>query len=296
MTAPPPPPPDDPADPTLVGPAAGRRVAVDEDAPPPPVVRPYPWWLWLLVVLFLAAAIVFLVLWLMERNDKGKDVPSVVGLTLAEAQDRAAARGFTLKIVRRPAGAPPGRVVDQAPQSGADLEKGSQVMAVVSAGRQLVAVPDLVGSTADAAEQLLASQGLKANRKTVDSPKQKGIVVAQDPADGTRLPKGSTVGVSVSNGAGEIKVPAVQGMSQADAVKAVVDAGLVPVVIQVPSQEGKGTVIAQDPAADQPVAPQAKVRINVSGGPAATKTTTVTTSQTTTQTTRTATTVTTTTP
>src|SRR5207253_3827247 len=127
----------------------------------------------------------------------------------------------------------------------------SQVMAVVSAGRQQVAVPNLVGSTATAAEQLLVGQGLQANKKTVDSPKPKGTVVAQDPADGTKVPKGSTVTLSVSTGKGQVKVPAVLAMSQADAVSAIVAAGLVPVVIQVPSQQPKGTVIAQDPPANQ---------------------------------------------
>jgi eukaryotic-like serine/threonine-protein kinase len=298
MTAPPPPPPEEPLDPTLVPPgAAGRRVVVDEDGgPPPSVVRPYPWWLWLLVVLFLAAAILFFILWLLERNNNGKDVPSLVGLSQVEAQNQAASRGFTLKTVPRAGGQPAGTVVDQAPQAGAELEDGAQVMAVVSAGQEQVTVPKLVGSTADAAEQLLDAQGLQTNRKTIASAKAKGIVVAQDPADGTRVPKGTTVTLSVSNGNGQVKVPAVQGMSQADAVEAITNAGLVPIVILIPSPKPQGTVLAQDPAANQQVPAQSKVRVNVSAGPAATKTTTVTTSQTTTQTvpTRTTTTVTTT--
>ena len=295
MTAPPPPPPDEPLeDPTLVEP--GRRVVVDEDVPPPPVVRPYPWWLWALVALLLAAAILFLVLWLMERGDAGNEVPSLVGLTLVDAQDKAASEGFTLEVIRRSATAPPGTVVDQAPQAGVELEKDSQVMAIVSSGQEQVAVPNVVGSSADAAEQLLETAGLQAERKTVDSPKPKGTVMAQDPADGTNVPKGSTVTLSVSSGKGQVKVPAVQGMSQADAVTAIVDAGLVPVLISVPSQKPQGTVIAQDPPANQEVAARSKVRINVSGGPASTQTLTVTTSETTTETTQTATTVTTTTP
>jgi beta-lactam-binding protein with PASTA domain len=283
VTAPPPPPPGDPADPTLVEPGA-RRVVVDEDAPPPRVLKPYPWWLWLLVGLFLALAILFFVLWWLERDDSGKDVPSLVGLSLTQAQDKAAARGFTLKTVRRPAAAPAGTVVDQAPQPGAELERGSQVMAVASAGRVQVTVPKLIGSKADAAEQLLTAQGLKAIRQTVDSTKPAGIVVAQSPAEGTKLPKGATVTLSVSSGQGQVEVPAVLGLSQSDAVKAIVDAGLVPVVIQVPSQKAQGTVIAQDPAANQEVTAQARVRINVSGGPTntSTQTLTVTTSQTTT--------------
>jgi beta-lactam-binding protein with PASTA domain len=287
VTAPPPPPPpaEEPLDPTLVGaPVPARRTVVDE-GPPPPVVRPYPWWLWLLVVLFLAAATLFGVLWLLERNDNGKNVPVLTGLTAAEAADRASARGFTLTTVRVPNRGAPGRVVDQAPQAGADLEKGARVMVVVSAGRQQVTVPKLIGSTADAAEQLLTAQNLQANKKSVDSRKPKGTVVAQDPTDGTRVPQGSTVTLSVSSGQGQVKVPAVQGTSQADALTAITDAGLVPIVIQVPSQQPEGTVIAQDPPANQQVQAQSKVRINVSGGQASTQTLTVTTSQTTTATT-----------
>ncbi len=284
MTAPPLPPPGDPDDPTLVEPGS-RRVVVDEDAPPPRVLKPYPWWLWLLVGLFLALAILFFVLWWLERNDNGKEVPSLVGLSLVQAQDKAAGRGFTLKTIRRPAAGPPGTVVDQAPQAGAELEGGSQVMAVVSVGRAQVTVPKLIGSKADAAEQLLTAQGLKATRRTVDSTKPAGIVVAQSPAEGTELPKGATVTLSVSSGKGQVKVPAVQGMSQNDAVKAITDAGLVPIVIQVPSQKAQGIVIAQDPAPNQDAQAQSQVRINVSGGPTntSTQTLTVTTSQTTTE-------------
>ena len=143
-------------------------------------------------------------------------------------------------------------------------------------------VPKLTGSTASAAEQLLESQGLSANKRSVASTKPNGIVVAQDPPEGTKVGKGTIVGLAVSNGQGQVKVPAVQGSSQADAVKAITEAGLVPIVIQVPSQQPEGTVVAQDPPPNQQVRAGSKVRVNVSGGPASTQTTTVTTSETTT--------------
>jgi len=285
----PPPPPDDP---TVVTPADRRRDYVDEEvAGAPAVVRPYPWWLWALAGIFLALAILFAVLWLMERNDT-KDVPSLVGLSAAQARDKASADGFTLETLSRPSGQPSGSVIDQAPQAGAGLESGAQVMAVVSGGQAQVTVPKLIGSTATAAEQLLESQGLQSNERSVDSTKAKGIVVAQDPPEGTKVAKGTSVGLAVSSGQGTVKVPAVQGTTQADAVSAITKAGLVPIVIQVPSQQAEGNVVAQDPAPNQEVRAGSKVRVNVSGGPAATQTQTVTTSETTT----TATTVTTTTP
>jgi serine/threonine-protein kinase len=269
-----------------------RRAVVDEEyvEGPPRVVRPYPWWLWVLAGIFLALAILFLVLWLMERNDT-KDVPSLVGLSAAQAKDKIAGK-FSLVTVSRPAGEPAGTVIMQAPEAGADLSSGSQMMVIVSAGQQQVTVPKLTGSTQAAAEQLLESQGLQANVRNVDSTRPKGLVVAQDPPEGTKVPKATSVGLAVSTGQGQVEVPAVQGTSQADAVRAVTEAGLVPIVVEVPSQQPEGTVIAQDPAPNQEVRAGSKVRMNVSGGPASTQTLTVTTSETTT----TATTVTTTTP
>jgi len=297
VTSPPPPPPRDPnlppdpatdptlvdaaTDPTLVDPAA-RRVVVDEEARQ--VVRPYPWWLWVVAGLCLAAAIVFLVLWLMEREDSGKDVPSFVGLQLTEAQNRASAAGFSLETIRQASSRPPGVVFDQAPQAGAELEQGAQVMAVVSSGQQQVTVPRVVGTQLSAAEQLLTDLGLQPTDENVQSTRPKGFVVAQDPADGTKVTTGSTVTLRVSNGAGQVKVPAVEGTNLNEAVPAIVRAELVPVVIQVPSQEAKGTVIAQDPAANEQASAGSKVRLNVSGGPASTQTLTVTTSETTTTT------------
>ena len=238
---------------------------------------------WVLAGIFLALAILFLVLWLMERNGT-KDVSSLVGLSERGAGARQGVRRrlhapdavACLESTRR-------KVVDQAPQAGACLEKGAQVMAVVSAGQQQITVPKLVGSTATAAEQLLTSQGLHATKKSVDSTKPNGIVVSQDPTEGTKVAKGTTVGLAVSSGHGQVKVPSVQGQSAGDAVATLTDAGLIPIVIQVPSQQPPGTVITQDPAAGQQVPAQSKVRVNVSGGAAATRTTTVTTSQTTTE-------------
>jgi serine/threonine-protein kinase len=284
---PPPPPPFEPDEPTLVQPAT-RRV-VTEVAPPPPVVRPYPWWLWVVAALCLAAAAVFCVLWLTQRDSGGHEVPALVGLNQTEAQDRATSRGFTLKVVRRAEPGTPAVVSDQAPQPGASLEAGAQMMAVVPSGRRQVAVPSLVGLTYARAEQLMESLGLQLRKATVVSAKPKGMIVSQDPKAGEQEPRGATIAVVVSTGTGRVAVPSVEGSSQADAVKKIVDAGLVPIVVQVPSDQPQGTVVAQNPAPNSKATSGGKVRINVSGGTATTQTETltetrtVTTTQTTTE-------------
>ena len=88
-------------------------------------------------------------------------------------------------------------------------------------------MPHVIGVQLTAAEKLLTDIGLQASNETVQSPRPKGLVLAQDPADGTKVPKGSTVTLRVSSGTGEVKVPAVEGQNLNDAVATVVRAGLV---------------------------------------------------------------------
>jgi len=288
VTQPPLPPPVDPAAETVVEP--GRRVVVEQGPP----LRPYPWWLWLLLLLFLALAILFLVLWLLQRGPKTADVPNLVGKSAVQAQRDALARGFTLKTVARTASAPAGTVLDQAPQPGADLQRHAEVMAVVSSGRAQVSVPNVAGLKLEAAQKVLTTAHLTVQSKVVQSQKPRDTVLSQDPPAGTRVASGSSVTLTVAKGPALVAVPALLGLTQANAVAAIQTAGLVPVVIQVPSSQPKGTVIAQDPPRDQKVQHGAKVRINVS---AATSTSTTTFTVLTVTTTRTATTrVTTTTP
>ena len=72
--------------------------------------------------------------WNAERH--GNDVPSLVGLTHGAGAGQGVGGRLHARdaVARRPA-QPAGTVVDQAPQAGAELEKGAQVMAVVSAGQ-----------------------------------------------------------------------------------------------------------------------------------------------------------------
>ena len=121
----------------------------------------------------------------------------------------------------------------------------------------------------------------------VASKKPAGTVLSQDPTVGSRVARGSSVTLTVAKGSALVSVPSLQGMSQANAVAAITSAGLVPVVIQVPSSQPMGNVIAQDPAAAQKVKRGSKVRINVSAGTTSTSTTTLTVTTSTTARTRT---------
>lgn len=280
----PPPPPSEQrtiVDEGPAGPPPGRRVVVDETPP-----RQSPW-AWLLAALFLAAAIVFFVLWLLGR-DNGSDTratPNLIGMRQVEAQREAQSRGFRLTTVERIANAAAGTVLDQAPEPGAALEKNARMMAIVSSGQARVTVPKLIGLKRSAAERVVQPIGLSLRVLIVPSERGGGIVLAQNPSEGAQVPKGSTIQVNVSRGPGLVSVPALQGLTIDRATGELTDAGLVPVVIQVPSTEPANTVIAQDPPSGQKVKRGTQVRINVSRGPASTnqETVIVTTSATTTR-------------
>ena len=96
---------------------------------------------------------------------------------------------------------------------------------------------------------------------------EEGMVFDQDPESGERIERGNIVTIQVSQGKRKVDVPDVKGLSVAEAVARLKDAG--------PGGEPRrglldrsreGTVIAQDPAAGKRVVEDTRVRINVSQG------------------------------
>ena len=93
-----------------------------------------------------------------------------------------------------------------------------------------VTVPDVVGKTQVDATRALEDAGLKVGQITSanDSQAAAGTVLLQDPAAGSTVDDGASVGLTVSSGPGTAAVPDVVGMTRADAQAALADAGFVP--------------------------------------------------------------------
>ena len=121
-------------------------------------------------------------------------------------------------------------------------------------------VPDVVGRTLDDAEAVLADAEFTSTSQTVADWRPAGTVVAQNPPGGSEAPTGTQVLLSVSDGAGERPVvPSVVGLSEAEALAALQEAGLAGVVSLVPVDDEAqyGFVVGQSPgpgelAPDQP--------------------------------------------
>lgn len=140
------------------------------------------------------------------------------------------------------------------------------------ASQMKVVVPDVTGVTTTQAESTLSSAGLKlvvagqAPSPTLAS----GLVVSENPAAGSRVRRGSQVGVVVSTGKPTATVPAVTGTTLEAASSAIANAQLVvgSVTNQSSSTFPANTVISQSPAAGSQLTAGDKVDLVVSAGQA----------------------------
>lgn len=198
------------------------------------------------------------------------EVPDVVGLTLDEATEMLGAAGFEVKSVAVENEAEPGTVVDQSPAAGEMVAPGSEVTVVVSAGVEETLVPNVIGLDQDEATQTLNDAGYKVqSRGSYDEEAAEGIVVSQSPEGGVVAEPGTRVDIIVSQGKNpEASVPDVVGKSEADAAKALEDAGFEAVPSSTYSDTvAVGLVVNQDPAAGATAKRGSAVAITVSQGP-----------------------------
>ena len=236
------------------------------EPPPPPRGRPPLLWPWLLLLLLLVAA-GLIALWLVKRGDHKASatvvVPNVIGQKQGAAVQRLDRAGLSSRVIAKPSKAPAGTVFAEEPGPGSRVTRGSVVSVSISSAA-VVNVPDVVGDKAPAAVRSLRQAGLSVQTATVASTKPAGVVLAQSPAAGASVSKGSTVVIRVSRGA--VRVPTVLGQTRSAAVSVLRAAGLVPAVFTVPSAQPKGTVLAQRPHGGTRVTQGSKVRLNVSNG------------------------------
>ncbi len=122
---------------------------------------------------------------------------------------------------------PAGSITRFDPAPGTELRRGQTVTAYVSQGRAPVEVPNVIGQSADAAQDNLESLGFTVTRTEGRSAEVgTGQVMAVDPAPGVDAPYGSEVTVQESIGLPQVAVPDVTGMTEREAVAALESAGL----------------------------------------------------------------------
>jgi serine/threonine-protein kinase len=132
-------------------------------------------------------------------------VPRLVGIELAEAQDRCDQLGLNLQIEDRrySEGVAPDQVLNQAPGAGMSVKRGRTVRVHVSLGAQLVTVPDVRGMTLRQASLQLDNANLDLGRISRIYVGEGGQVVqATRPRSGSGTVAGKPVDLLVAVGEG----------------------------------------------------------------------------------------------
>lgn len=165
-----------------------------------------------------------------------------------------------------------GEVISTTYEPGTKVAKGTEVGMQVSKGEEpieKVAVPEITGKTEVDAIAALEAVGLYAgDRKEEYSDEPAGTVISHDIAGGNKIEVGGSVGYTVSKGKEKAKMPAVIGLSEADAKAQLQAAGLTPVIYHEANENQKGSVFYASANTGDELEKGATVEIWISDGPA----------------------------
>ena len=157
------------------------------------------------------------------RHGEEFPLPDIRGMSLTDAVDTLKSLGIELQIAgEEPVpDMPEGRIVSQNPLAGSMVKVERRVKVVVSAGEQMVEVPELVGFSQRQTELKLREAGLAVgtfNWARSDS-LPVNVVVYTVPSGGSLVPEGTTVNLYFNQGTQSdvIFVPQFVGMNLDDA-------------------------------------------------------------------------------
>jgi serine/threonine-protein kinase len=200
-------------------------------------------------------------------------VPSVVGLTFADATKQLEAKG--LKAERGESrfhnAAPRGTVLEQQPIPESREAPGGRVTLVISSGQKIGTIPGVIGLSRELALNALEVAGFDAG-EVVERPSNapRGAVIDSRPRPGSQAPMPSTVSLVLSAGPTTIIVPDVVGRPLSEASQLLRQVGLTAGDISYGSAsavaDAAAVVTAQAPPAGSQAAGGSRVNMTVGGG------------------------------
>ena len=196
---------------------------------------------------------------------------NLVGMSPDEARKAIEAQGLKFEQSSKTVASdtvPEGKVAETNPSPGTKVKAGQTITVSLSSGSSEVEVPDLQGMSQDQARSALKSAGLElGNVTSVDSDKEKDRIVSQDPATGTKVKKGTSIAVSVSNGkSAQVEIPSVVGIGRDDAEAQLKALGLTVTVEEVAGSQPAGQVLSVEPGEGSKVDKNSTVKLKVSKG------------------------------
>lgn len=209
--------------------------------------------------------------------DNTVTVPDVEGQSQEDALDLLKAQTLGANITSKEYEyQAPGVVVIQDPIQGTYATMNTEINLIISSGRGAIeaedgisTVPYVIGATKEKALEDLKTAGLADPiiKEENSDDYAAGVVMAQDPASGTRLEEGSQITITVSKGGASFSVPSVVGKKMDEADAELKTLGLqVTIEQKTDSSVPAGQVISQSVAAGNSAKKGDSITIVVSSG------------------------------
>ena len=242
------------------------------------------------VAIIIMVVLIFVLLWNMIFSGIFSDgstyeVPNLLGKTYQEAiadiaDDPDLNSHFTVTVSEETAynaDYEPGQIIKQDPEGGTTTKSETTDITVTLCAEdddkvEVKYMPDIVGKNyRDWSQTLYNDYNVIVSYKFEYSDEyEKNLIINTDPKSGDELTEGQKVTLYISKGQEEklVTMVTVTGMSQSEAEKTIQGLGLtVGNVVDVDSDEAKGTVIFQSVKNGAEVKPGTKVNLQVSKGP-----------------------------
>jgi eukaryotic-like serine/threonine-protein kinase len=202
----------------------------------------------------------------LSRGPDLRPVPEVTGLGEDAAVRQLEEAGFRPRILREyHETIPEGRVIEQSPDPGNEVEAGKQVRITVSRGKAPVQVAGVTGLSEAEATAILTGAGLTVEvTQEFSGDVPRGVVISQSPPADETVPAESTVTVIVSKGPQQFPMPSVLEQTESAARTQLEGAGLQVRVVDLP-YTGGNVVVDTNPDPGQTVQTGQLVTIYIGG-------------------------------
>ena len=236
------------------GASKGRRRAEEEEEDEEIVIKRSPT---ILILTGIAAAcvitaiLVLLGFFYWGRDEKVAEIPmpNLVGMYLEDVRKQEEYKNFQFQIVENELSEyPKGQIYDQSVTPGVMVKVNRKIKIKLSAGVEVLEIPDLTGKYVGDAEDILSKMGLDHIVRTQeDDSVEPDKVIRTDPPAGQQVEQGTQVVLYVSRAKTDavVKVPKVIGYTLESATEKLTALGFVVASEEADSEEAPGTVIEQ---------------------------------------------------
>ncbi len=235
----------------------------------PAVVRRSPWVALALAAALVAATAIGYVIFTrsLPAIGTGVVVGDYTGKTQAEAQEAVVNAGLRTRFMKSASETvPPDHVIRQSPPAGTKVERNQVVELVVSNGKPLRGLEDVRGFNVNDAQRALQQEGFAVTLSRRFDNTVRDNVVDQAPKPGAKVPEGSRVTLTVSDGPPPVKIPNFVGMAVDRARALAARLGITLDTSQSVPGLPADTVASQNAAAGATVDRNATVRVVINSG------------------------------